>query len=90
VPPFSSEGIRLRPTSTGTYLCDALRQELGTEVCCVGSGSIRAQRSYAGEKGFSYAMLKSEFAFETAMVVIELPGTYCVIRAIVHSFFSCL
>lgn len=75
IPPmFSSKGIRLRPTTTGGFLCDTLRLELGAEICCVGSGSIRAQRDYAGEEHFTYAMLKSEFAFETKIAVVQLPG----------------
>lgn len=72
--PFSSKGIRLRPTSTGTFLCSAIRDQLGCEVCCVGSGSIRAQRDYDTETGFSYAHLKSEFAFPTCVAVVSLPG----------------
>lgn len=72
--PFSSKGIRLRPTSTGAFLCAAIRDQLGCEVCCVGSGSIRAQRDYNTEAGFSYAHLKSEFAFPTCVAIVHLPG----------------
>lgn len=74
VPPFSSQGIRLRPTSVGTYLCTIVREELGADLCMLGAGCIRAQRSYDGEEGFSYAMLKSEFAFPTVVARVKLPG----------------
>ena len=73
-PPFSSQGIRLRPTTVGTYLCTIVREELGADLCMLGSGSIRAQRSYDGEDNFSYAHLKSEFAFPSVVARVDLPG----------------
>ena len=72
--PFSSQCIRLRPTTVGTFLATICREQLGADLCLLGSGSIRAQRSYDGEENFSYAMLKSEFAFETALARVVLPG----------------
>jgi hypothetical protein len=45
---FSSAGIRLRPSTVGTFVCTTLREELGTELCLCGSGSIRGSRNYAG------------------------------------------
>lgn len=71
---FSSVGIRLRPSSVGTFVCRTLREELGTELCLCGAGSIRGNKNYTGEKFFTYANLKSEIPFDTVIVVLDLPG----------------
>ena len=71
---FSSLGMRLRPNSVGTFVCQTLREEFGAELCLCGAGSIRGNRSYAGITSFTYAHLKAEIPFDTPMVTLHLPG----------------
>ena len=71
---FSSLGMRLRPNSVGTFVCQTLREEFGAEVCLIGAGSIRGNRSYAGIDSFTYAHLKAEIPFDTPVVTVHLPG----------------
>ena len=71
---FSSQGMRQRPTTVGTFLCTVLREALQVEAVLVGAGSIRGNRSYAAETAFSYAHLKAEVPFNTIITVVDLPG----------------
>lgn len=77
--PFSSIGMRLRPTTVGTMFCSIARDELGADCTLVTAGSIRANRNYSDlthnkENKFTYADLKKEVAYETPIVVLHLPG----------------
>ena len=71
---FTSQGMRQRPTTVGTFLCTVLREALQVEAVLVGAGSIRGNRSYAAETAFSYAHLKAEVPFNTIITVVDLPG----------------
>ncbi len=71
---LSSMGMRLRPTTMGTFICSTVRQALGTECTLMGAGSIRANRMYKGESKFTYAHLKAEIPFPTEIVSVFLPG----------------
>jgi|LauGreSBDMM110SN_4_FD.fasta_scaffold11213_2 2',3'-cyclic-nucleotide 2'-phosphodiesterase (5'-nucleotidase family)/Ca2+-binding EF-hand superfamily protein len=71
--PFSSKGIRLRPTSVGRTLCSLIRDSVSAECALIGAGSIRANKHYTNPH-FTYADLKSEIPFETGIVAINLPG----------------
>ena len=71
---FTSQGMRQRPTTVGTFLCTVLREALQVEAVLVGAGSIRGNRSYADETDFSYAHLKAEVPFNTIITVVDLPG----------------
>ena len=71
---FTSQGMRQRPTTVGTFVCTVLREALQVEAVLVGAGSIRGNRSYAAETDFSYAHLKAEIPFNTIITVVDLPG----------------
>ena len=72
---FSSQGMRQHPTSVGTFLCTVMRDALQVDSVLVGAGSIRGNRCYQGEAVFSYAMLKAEMPFPTAIAIVDLPGS---------------
>jgi len=71
---MTSIGMRVRPTTMGTFICSVLRDALQVECVLVGAGSIRGNRSYKGIKNFSYAHLKAEIPFHTIMTLCHLPG----------------
>jgi 2',3'-cyclic-nucleotide 2'-phosphodiesterase (5'-nucleotidase family)/Ca2+-binding EF-hand superfamily protein len=83
---LSSVGMRLGPTTMGTFLCTTIRKALRTDLCMIGSGSIRANKNYNtdaddddDEKSsfFSYADLKAEMPFNTAVTTMYIPGSVC-------------
>ena len=74
---LSSIGMRLKPTTIGTFICTTLKKALNCEICMCGSGSIRASKNYVGRSYFTYADLKAEMPFSTLIVVLNLPGQVC-------------
>jgi len=71
---LSSIGTRIKQTTMGTFLCSVIRHELNLDCVLIVGGCIRAARSYKGERHFSYAHLKTEVPFPTAIIPVLLPG----------------
>jgi len=71
---LSSIGMRHKPTTVGTFVCNTVRDALGTDTVLLPAGIIRASRSYENEKVFTYAHLKSELPFDSAVTTLKLPG----------------
>ena len=71
---LSSKLMRFDPTTMGTFICSSIKNALGTDVCLIAAGCIRANRDYFNEEKLTYANLKQEIPFDTIIVNVELPG----------------
>ena len=71
---LSSKLMRFEPTTIGTFICSAIKNALGVDVCLLAAGCIRANRDYFNEEKLTYANLKQEIPFDTIIVNVELPG----------------
>jgi len=72
---LTSKMMRFKPTSMGTFICSSIKHALGTDVCLLAAGCIRANKDYTNEEKLTYANLKQEIPFDTIIVNIELPGS---------------
>jgi len=72
---LSSKMMRFQPTTMGTFICSSIKHALGTDVCLLAAGCIRANKDYVNEAKLTYANLKQEIPFDTIIVNIELPGS---------------
>lgn len=81
---LSSEGMRSRQTTMGTYVTTSVRKASpGCEVCLLNAGGIRGNKRY-NKEAFTYADLKTEIPFANPVAVIELPGRV-IVEAIQYS-----
>lgn len=71
---LTSQSMRFQPTTMGTFICSSLKIALGTDVCIIAAGCIRANKDYTGVDKLTYAHLKQEIPFETIVVTLDLPG----------------
>ena len=69
---LSSVGTRVRQTSMGTLVCNAVRDALGADACLFNGGGIRASREYSAR--LTYGDVKAEVPFDNEVVVVCLPG----------------
>jgi hypothetical protein len=69
--PLSSERSRYEQTTVGSYFCQAIKEELETDVALLNGGSIKGNMTYENNS-MSYAQLKKELPFPTKIVVIQM------------------
>jgi hypothetical protein len=68
---FSSQQMRVRPTSVGSFICNVIRKALRVDCALMNAGAIRGNKSYSGQTAFYYSNLITELPFETRIVVVE-------------------
>lgn len=69
-PTISSRNVRLQQTTMGTYLCNAVRQELFADCVLFDAGNIRGNRDYVPVEGHHRG---TRWAFTMADLELELP-----------------
>lgn len=74
VPTFSSQKMRLVPTTVGTFLTTVVREALKIDCTILHAGCIRGNKSYEGKSSFFYGDLMTELPFQIKLVVVQLPG----------------
>lgn len=71
---FSSQKMRMTPTTVGTFFCNIVRNNLEVDCAFLNAGGIRGNMSYEGRKAFFYSDLMTELPFESKLVAIKVPG----------------
>jgi 2',3'-cyclic-nucleotide 2'-phosphodiesterase (5'-nucleotidase family) len=68
---LSSERTRYQQTTIGAFFCQAVKEELETDVAIINGATIKGGATYLNNK-VSYAELRKELPFPTKMVVVEM------------------
>lgn len=68
---LSSERSRYNQTTLGAFVCQAIKEELETNVAVVNGAAIKGGTVYENNK-VSYAELRKELPFPTKMVVVKM------------------
>lgn len=68
---LSSERTRYQQTTMGAFFCQAIKEELETDVALMNGATIKGGATYPSNK-VSYAELRKELPFPTKMVVIQM------------------
>ena len=84
---LSSQRSRYQQTTVGSLFCQAIKEELETDVALLNGGSIKGNTIYE-DNCMSYAQLKKELPFPTKMIKIEMTRSE-VQDAIFYSRTSC-
>jgi hypothetical protein len=68
---LSSQRSRYQQTTVGSLFCQAIKEELETDVALLNGGSIKGNTLY-DDNSMSYAQLKKELPFPTKIVVVQM------------------
>jgi 5'-nucleotidase, C-terminal domain/EF hand len=71
---FSTVDNRVGPSLGTTALCTMLRMGMRAQCAIINAGAIRGSRSYENDAYFTWADLKAELPFTTAMTACRMPG----------------
>jgi len=71
---FSSQKMRVNPTTVGTLFCNIVRNNLDVDCAILNAGGIRGNTSYEGKKAFFFSDLMTELPFDSKLVSIKVPG----------------
>eukprot|EP01035_Chromulina_nebulosa_P028017 gene28017-36915_t len=71
---FSSQKMRVTPTTVGTFFCSIVRDSLDVDCAFLSAGGIRGNTSYEGKNAFFFSDLMTELPFEIKLVVLKVPG----------------
>eukprot|EP00928_Gymnodinium_smaydae_P035247 TRINITY_DN24830_c0_g1_i1.p1 TRINITY_DN24830_c0_g1~~TRINITY_DN24830_c0_g1_i1.p1 ORF type:complete len:663 (-),score=124.73 TRINITY_DN24830_c0_g1_i1:276-2264(-) len=71
--PLSSVGTRRGESSMATVLCSGIRNAMGTEVCLLEGGSVRAGSDRYVDR-ITMSDLKAELPFKNDTVAVRIPG----------------
>eukprot|EP01130_Rhizamoeba_saxonica_P001927 TRINITY_DN11747_c0_g1_i1.p1 TRINITY_DN11747_c0_g1~~TRINITY_DN11747_c0_g1_i1.p1 ORF type:complete len:615 (-),score=149.82 TRINITY_DN11747_c0_g1_i1:27-1871(-) len=71
---ISSEFIRSKSTTMGTFIASLLKESFSAEVAIVGSGFLRAAADYSSQTYFTFADLVNELPMNVPVLAIQMPG----------------